>query len=242
MSPEAYIEMAETESRHWWFRGRRVLLKSLISKFNLPLDARILEIGSGTGGNLEMLAAYGKVSALEMDASARAIAAEKTGGQFDIRAGFCPTDIPFSGEKFDLICIFDVLEHIEEDQATLVAVKGLLAENGRVLVTVPAYGFLWGTHDRFLYHKRRYSPAELKRKATDAGLHVEKLSYFNTLLFPLAVAARIKDRLFQSASSSGTKIPPSPINTLFRHVFSAERFLLEKCNLPFGVSLLGVLR
>ena len=242
MNPDAYLDMAETEDRHWWFAGRRCVMASLIAKFDLPAEAKILEIGSGTGGNLRMLAAFGRVSALEMDAIARAISAKKTGGRFDIRAGSCPADIPFSGEKFNLICLFDVLEHIEQDVATLVAVKKLLADGGRVLVTVPAYRWLWSTHDEFLHHKRRYSALELREKVATAGLRVEKISYFNTLLFPLAVAARLKDRWLGSSSASGAGLPPRPLNWLLRQVFSTERFLLGNLNLPFGVSLLAILR
>src|SRR4029077_81559 len=133
-----------------------------ISRLKLPPKPRILEIGSGTGGNLVMLSSFGQVSAVEMDASARSIALQKTDGRFDIRAGFCPGGIPFANEKFDLICLFDVLEHIEEDIATLVAVKGLLASGGRVLMTVPAQQWLWSAHDEFLHHKRRYAARELR--------------------------------------------------------------------------------
>ena len=242
MNPEAYLEMAETEAHHWWFAGRRSVTAYLISKFNLPAEAKILEIGSGTGGNLQMLSAFGQVSALEMDASARSISAEKTGGGVDIRAGRCPMDIPFSGEKFNLICLFDVLEHIEEDVATLIAIKKLLADGGRVLITVPAYRWLWSAHDEFLHHRRRYSARELQEKIAVAGMVIEKMSYFNILLFPLAVAARLKDRLFRSLSASGTKIPHPLINGFFRELFSIERFLLGSLNFPFGVSLLAILR
>src|SRR5665811_2607027 len=107
--------MAHTEEHHWWFVGRRAILASLISNMGLPNEAQILELGSGTGGNLSMLSDFGRVSALEMDPTARSIATEKTGGCFDIRAGFCPADIPFPTATFDLVCLFDVLEHIEED-------------------------------------------------------------------------------------------------------------------------------
>jgi len=203
---------------------------------------RILEIGSGTGGNLQMLSSFGQVSALEMDATARSIASEKTGGRFDIRPGFCPTDILFTAEKFDLICLFDVLEHIDEDVETLIAVKGLLAEGGRVLVTVPAYRWLWSVHDDFLHHKRRYSATELRQKIAASGLQPVKISYFNTILFPLVAIFRLKDRLLGSSSASGSSVPPAPINQLFASLFSGERFLLAKINLPFGVSLLGVLQ
>lgn len=242
MNPEAYLEMAETETHHWWFAGRRSVMAFLISKFDLPAEARILEIGSGTGGNLQMLSAFGRVSALEMDAAALSISAKKTGGHFDIRAGCCPADIPFPGEKFDLICFFDVLEHIEEDVATLVATKKMLAQGGRMLITVPAYRWLWSAHDEFLHHKRRYSALELREKAAAAGLRVERISYFNTLLFPLLAAARFMDRLRGSSSASGTGTPPPLINGVFRQLFSAESFLLGSLNLPFGASLLAILR
>ncbi|MEO7158344.1 MAG: class I SAM-dependent methyltransferase [Vicinamibacterales bacterium] len=242
MNPDAYLEMADTEARHWWFAGRRAVLASLIGQFELPANARILEIGAGTGGNLRMLSAFGKVSALEMDASARAIATEKTGGQVDIRAGFCPTDIPFGGEKFDLICLFDVLEHIDDDVGTLVEVKKLIAEGGHVLMTVPAHRWLWSAHDEFLHHKRRYTASELRGKVAAAGLRLERMSYYNTLLFPLAVVVRLKERFLKGPSAQGRDVPPEPINRLFAHLLSAERFALRKFNLPYGVSLLGVLR
>jgi SAM-dependent methyltransferase len=242
MNPDAYLEMADTEARHWWFAGRRTILAHIITTFDLPINARILEIGSGTGGNLQMLSSFGQVSALEMDATARAIAMKKTGDRFDIRPGFCPTDIPFSGEKFDLICLFDVLEHIDEDVETLIAVKRLLAEGGRILVTVPAYRWLWSAHDVFLHHRRRYSATELRKKIAASGLQPIKISYFNTILFPLAAIIRLKDRMFRNSSASGSSIPPALINRLFTTLFGDERFLLTKINLPFGVSLLGVLR
>lgn len=242
MNPDAYLEMAETESRHWWFAGRRAILARLIGDFELPADARILEIGAGTGGNLQMLSSFGQVSAFEMDATARSIALEKTGGRFDIRAGRCPADIPFPGEKFDLVCLFDVLEHIEQDVETLMAIQKLLAAGGRILITVPAYRWLWSAHDTFLHHKRRYSAGELRTKAVAAGLQPVRISYFNTILFPLAALVRLKDRLLGGSSDSGTAIPPTPLNRLFSMLFSSERFILGRFDLPFGVSLLGVLQ
>lgn len=241
MDPAAYIEMAGIESRHWWFTGRRAILTSLIEQLDLPGNAKILEIGCGTGGNLDMLAAFGKVSAFDMQGSARIMAIQKTGGVHDIRAGHCPDNIPFQHERFDLICLFDVLEHIEQDSETLTAIRSILADSGRVLLTIPAYAWLYGIHDRFLHHHRRYSSKEIRQKVRVGGFRLVRLSHFNTLLFPLAVLVRIKERLLGSTVAAGNHVPPAPINRLFQKIFTAERRWLKHFDLPFGISLMVVL-
>ncbi|MGL4573382.1 MAG: class I SAM-dependent methyltransferase [Burkholderiaceae bacterium] len=242
MSPDAYVEMARTEAQHWWFAGRRAILARMLRSLNLSPDARIFEIGSGTGGNLDMLAALGKVSAMELDEHARALAQDKTQGRYVISAGSCPENIAFSGERFDLVCMFDVLEHIEEDVATLRALHARLAPGGRVVLTVPAHPWLWSPHDVFLHHKRRYPKAELQEKIIACGFEIDKLSYFNMALFPVSVLVRLKDRVLGATQSSGTGLPPAPLNALMMQVFAVERHVLARMNLPFGLSLLCVCR
>jgi len=188
-----------------------------------------------------MLSSFGKVSAMEMDPTARKISLQKTDGLYDIRLGACPSGIPFVNVRFDLICLIDVLEHIEEDVETLVAVKSLLSERGRILITVPANRWLWSSHDDFLYHKRRYSVSELRKKAAESGLSINKLSYYNTFMFPLEAIVRLKDKILAKSSASGTKIPSSIINKSLMKIFSAERYLIRLFDLPFGVSLFCVL-
>lgn len=240
MNPKAYLEMANTESKHWWFKGRREIMASMIQGLWLPENASILEVGCGTGGNLEMLSRFGEVSALEMDAEAREIAQEKTDKKYMIKTGCCPENIPFEGERFDLICLFDVLEHIDKDVETLISLKKLLKKNGKIIITVPAYQWLFGPHDTFLHHKRRYSVKQLKEVVHFSELQVKRISYFNTLLFPLAVLVRFKDKLL-GGQQTGTAIPFPIVNSLFAHLFRSEKYVLKYGRFPFGVSLLCIL-
>lgn len=242
MSPEAYLEMAETEHEHWWFRGRRDVLGSVLRALELAPRTRVLEVGSGTGGNLDMLARFGSVSGLEMDENAVAMSVERTSGRFDVRRGRCPDDIPFHEGAFDLICFLDCLEHIADDVGTLERMHALLAPGGSIVVTVPAYQWLWSAHDAFLHHHRRYDRASLARCAHAAGYRIERTTYFNTLLFPLAVAVRVGDRLLRRGRSSGDAVPAEPLNTLLYRIFKCESSWLARHALPFGVSLLAVLK
>lgn len=245
MSPDAYLEMAETEADHWWFRGRRDVLQTVLRRLDLPPNARVLEVGSGTGGNLGMLAEFGTVSGLEMDGTARALCSRKTRGRFNIRAGRCPDDVPFgaeSGERFDLICFFDCLEHIADDVGSLARMQSLLAPGGAIVVTVPACQSLWSAHDVFLRHCRRYSRATLLQCIAAACYDVERITYFNTLLFPLAAAARWFSRVAGISNPAGAAVPAHPFNAALYRVFSAERHWLAHGALPFGLSLLAVLR
>jgi SAM-dependent methyltransferase len=241
VNPDAYLEMADTEERHWWFTGRRAVLRALIERLGLPRHARILEIGAGTGGNLRMLSVFGSVSAVEIDDTARQIAAQKTHGAFDLRAGSCPANLPFTHERFDLICLFDVLEHIDDDAGALASAKRLLAADGYILLTVPAYQWLWSSHDDFMHHKRRYAAAQLRTAIARAQLRLQRMSYYNMLLFPLAAVVRLRERLLGSPHH-GRRVPAAALNRCLAQVFGAERLLLERMNLPFGVSLLAIAR
>ncbi len=242
VNPDAYLEMAATEDHHWWFRARRKIIESTIVTMALPREARILEVGAGTGGNLVMLSRHGQVRAMEMDAQARALATQKTRGAFEVLAGSCPDNIPFPNETFDLICMFDVLEHIDHDVATVAALGKHLAPGGRLLITVPAYQWLWSAHDAFLHHKRRYTSRQLRQLFGASGLRVDRISYFNTLLLPLAAAARLKDRIASSNRASGVSVPAPGINASMQAIFATERHLLRHFDLPAGVSLLGIAR
>jgi SAM-dependent methyltransferase len=242
MSPDAYLEMAETEAAHWWFRGRRDILATVLAGLDLPLDASILEIGAGTGGNLDMLSRFGTVSAVEMDGVALQLAREKTGEVYDIRCGRCPDDMPFAEGSFDLVCLLDCLEHIADDDGALDCAAKMLKPGGAVLLTVPAYQWLWSRHDVFLHHRRRYSKESLQSLVSCCGLHMERITYFNTLLSPLAITARLGDQLRGCERASGAAVPARSINNALHALFSAERHWLARASLPFGISLMAIVR
>jgi 2-polyprenyl-3-methyl-5-hydroxy-6-metoxy-1,4-benzoquinol methylase len=245
MSPDAYVEMARTQATHWWFVARREILRTQISRLNLPPNADILEIGSGTGANLNLLAAFGNVVALEMCAEAIALAeahcSRMTARHVSMRQGTCPQDLAKVSQKFDLICLFDVLEHIEQDGESLDKLARLLKPTGTLMLTVPAYQWMWGPHDVHLHHKRRYSKRSLSARCAHAGLSVSRMSHFNTLLFPLAILGRMVEKL-TGKQTSATRTPPAPINALFTRLFALERHILNRLQMPFGLSLLLLAR
>lgn len=239
MDRAAYTSMNAQEGEHWWFVARRAIINELIrSHVPLSADARILEAGCGTGGNLALLAGHGRVDALEYDAQARAVAAAR--GIADVREGALPGAIGFDDHRYDLIALLDVLEHVEEDQASLAALRQRLASQGRLLVTVPAVPWLWSDHDVLHHHKRRYTHAGLVEVAQSAGLKVETSGYFNSLLFPLAVAQRLAHQLLRQQAPLDAR--PAPwLNRSLQQIFAAERHLLDRVSFPIGLSLYAVL-
>lgn len=240
MKPEIYREMAALQERHWWFAARRLILAAVIRRLQLPEQAEILEIGCGTGGNLGMLSAFGRVSAMEYDDYARAVATDVSG--IAVAAGALPEPVPFTDGQFDLICLLDVLEHIQDDGAALARVRRLLKPGGYLLVTVPAYSWLWSAHDAAHHHQRRYTASMVRRKAGEAGLAVRRLGYCNTLLFPLIAVARLLRKLTGSTAQDSDAAMPSPwLNRLLTQIFAAERHLLPHGFFPFGTSVLALL-
>ncbi|TPG15662.1 class I SAM-dependent methyltransferase [Sphingomonas oligophenolica] len=230
-----YDRMAAHDSTHWWYRARREILSDYLSRYgDLPEGARILEIGCGTGHNLPMLARFGSVEAIEIDPAARAIASERLGQP----VGDAPLPALPGIERgaYDLVAVLDVVEHIEDDVAALAAMKTLLKPGGKILIAVPAHQWLWSAHDTVNHHHRRYSKATLCRAIGAAGLTSAKLSYFNSLLFPLAAAARIAGRL-TGRDDSDDSPPVKPLNALFEKVFGLERYLVGRVPMTPGVSI-----
>jgi SAM-dependent methyltransferase len=238
MERAIYDRMAEIDAEHWWFAARRRIVSALIAR-QVPLgpDARILEVGAGTGSNFAMLRAFGRVEAIEPDASARSLASRR--GGFTVAGGLLPYGVDLPDRRYDLIVLLDVLEHIADDAASLRVLRGKLAPGGRIVLTVPAAPWLWSAHDVAHHHKRRYTARTLRAVLLAGGFRVRHLSHFNTLLFPLVALARIAHRLTGKRDGDDA-MPPAPANWALEHIFAAERYWVTRASLPFGVSLLAV--
>lgn len=238
MDRAVYRAMADQDAVHWWYRARRRVLAAIIAReIDLPPGARILEIGCGTGHNLAMLARFGQVDAVELDDEARAIA-ERRLGQTVAKARL-PELEEIERGAYDLVALLDVIEHVEADVEALRSVATLLRPGGQILIAVPAHQWMWSGHDEANHHFRRYSATGLRKAIEAAGLGVTMLSPMNSLLFPLAVAARFAGKL-TGRTGSDDKVPPAPVNRLFDAIFGLEAQLVGRLPMPPSLSLVAI--
>jgi SAM-dependent methyltransferase len=235
-----FLDAAEAlrlEDTLWWCVGRRAILKRYLDRTRREVpQARILEIGCGSGGNLGLLAGYGEVSAVERSAvlaeraRARSVAAAVYTG--DVRE----LDLP---ARFELTCLLDVLEHAEDDDAFLTALDRIAQPGHLLLLTVPACACLWSPHDELLHHYRRYSKRGVERLLRRHGYTVLKGSYFVFFLFPLVAAARLGERLRarlgRAPAAVNVGVVPRWANTALVRLLELEAAIAERVPLPIGV-------
>ncbi|MEO1314102.1 MAG: class I SAM-dependent methyltransferase [Pseudomonadota bacterium] len=240
MEQAQYKLLEHRQKAHWWHRGRREILGSVLDRYlTRGAKSAIIEIGAGVGGNIDMLAQYGTVTAVEMDEASRDLLCEIY-PDMPVRPGALPDAQMFEGQSFETAIMFDVLEHVEEEAASLRVIRDHVVPGGLLVISVPAYQWLWGQHDERVHHKRRYTSESLRTALEDAGWEVKHLGYFNALLFPLAVAARMKDRVSRSKVSTGSGVPNKYVNNLFYRVFRSETARVAKGGYPFGLSVVAV--
>jgi SAM-dependent methyltransferase len=240
MERAVFDRMAELDQDHWWFIARRRILKGLIKRIIRPPEkAKILEVGCGTGHNLAMLKTFGSVEASELDRCARAVANKRLPGK--VKSAKLPDLSMFKRNGYDLIALLDVLEHVPDDLASLRAIHMRLKPGGALLLTVPANPWMWSAHDAAHHHFRRYTKKQLEELFLRSGLEVELLSYFNTLLFPLVASARLVGKITRKESADD-KLPSAPINAVLNSIFGLEAGLIGRLPMPFGVSLVAVVR
>lgn len=238
MDRTVFDRMADNDTTHWWYRGRRAVLDTVIKRqLSLPTTARILEVGCGTGHNLAMLTQHGTVEGVEMDTPARALASKRLGRP--IIDAKLPDLESVTRNQYDMVGLFDVLEHVDDDVAALKGIADCLAPNGKLLLTVPAFPFLWSAHDVVHHHHRRYTKKELRAVVKAAGLRLDTVSWFNSILFAPIVVARLRDKLMRKPASPDQQ-PGRYVNRLLEWIFSLERHSVGRLPMPPGISLIAV--
>ena len=233
----------DVEEHHWWYRGRRAVLDAVLDGLELPPAARILDAGCGSGRNMVELARRGAVTGLELAPASLEAARARDAGT--VVAGSLGEPLSFADDSFDLAVALDVLEHVQDDRAALRELARIVVPGGRLVVTVPQYGWLWGEHDVLSHHERRYTRPLLLGRGAAAGWFAERVTSFNAVLLAPIALARLAQRARgreQPASDLG-RTPQGALNAALERVLRAEAAWIAKGhNLPAGVSLLALLR
>lgn len=235
--------MVDYEDRHWWYRGRRRIVQNELARLSFSADARILDAGCGSGRLLDMLAEYGSVSAIDM--AEGNVERARGRGYADVQQAVIE-NLPWDDETFELVTSLDVLEHTVDDRAALQEVLRVVKPGGRLLATVPTYQSLWSNHDVLNHHYRRYNRRTFVRAAQEAGWDVERLTFFNSVLFPPAATVR----MFQKMRREGVDehrpdaelSPPWTYSMLEVPLKAEAAWLRGNRTIPFGLSLLAILR
>jgi SAM-dependent methyltransferase len=242
MDRDYELQTHQAEDQHWWYRGRRTVLDVVIARLGLPQRARILDAGCGSGRNMVELARRGTVTGIELSETSVALARQRDVGE--VVAGSV-LEMPFAEDSFDLAVSLDVIEHLEDDLGALRELRRTVAPGGSLLVTVPAYQWLWSGHDEINHHHRRYTRRSLQRVAEQAGWRQTRTTYFNSLLLPVAIVLRVLDRVSTKTTESSLDlwVPPEPLNWLLERPLALEAALIKRGGrIPAGLSLLAVFR
>jgi len=242
MDSDYELQTHRAEDRHWWYRGRRTVIEGLVAGLGLPPQARILDAGCGSGRNMVELARHGTVTGIELSQTSVCLARARESGEV-IEGSVL--EMPFADASFDLAVSLDVIEHLEDDLEALRELRRTVAPGGALLVTVPAYQWLWSGHDVINHHHRRYTRRSLQSVAERAGWRQVRTTYFNSLLLPVAILLRVIERFNTKTTESSLDlwIPPEPVNWVLERPLALEAGLIERGGrIPAGLSLLAIFR
>ncbi len=242
MDARLYQLFYQQENRHWWFQARkRIVLAQIRRWLGASRRLSILDLGCGTGMILEAMRPLGEVWGL--DASRQALDFCRRRGLRRLLEVQFPGAMPAGGPReLDLVTALDVLEHLPDDRGALRQIFQLLRPGGFLLLTAPAYDFLWSPHDAANHHLRRYARRQLQERLTAAGFQVRKLTYYNFFLFaPIWLRKRLDRRRYGSQPFSHLETPPpAALGRVLEGILWLESLALRKLSFPFGVSLLAV--
>lgn len=234
--------MDRVENSHWWFVGRRAILESflreIISRRRADSPPKILDVGCGTGANLEMLGQFGEACGVDVSDDALEICSRKG---LVVRKGLAES-LPFSDNQFDITTALDVIEHLDDDLAGLRELFRVTKPGGYSLIFVPAFMWLWGVQDDISHHRIRYKRWEIADRIRKAGFEIQRATYANFTFFLPVFFGRILMRLTGIKPDSENNINISALNGLFGRIFAAERHWLRRFDFPIGVSIIIIAR
>lgn len=237
MQKYLYQDLYELEDKHWWHINKRKLVEFFIRKNLQNKTDNILDVGCGTGKNIESLSTNWECWGI--DVSPEAIAFCKKRGIKTVIKGSL-AKIPFPKQSFSGITVLDVLEHVDDTEA-LQEIYRVLKKNGIVIITVPAFSWLWSRWDEVLQHKRRYTKKTLQKILQENKFKILKISYiYSFLILPAFFIRQVKNILFKDSYPSDFKLSSPVINYLFACICKIENFFITFANLPFGASLIAV--
>jgi SAM-dependent methyltransferase len=240
MDAKEYETIYAVEDRHWWYAGMQRITTTLVSGYCSGLqDLEILDAGCGTGAAMGYLAPLGTVTGCDLSALALSFC-QKRGltrlGQASV------ISLPFAGERFDLVASFDVLYHraVDDYRQALREFHRVLKPGGHLFLRLPAYNWLRGRHDEVIHTGHRFTAPELRRALAATGFAIDKLSYANTLLFPLALIKRLAERIVPRGTGSDMQPNPPWLDAFLARPLYLEARWLSRHTLPFGLSVLGI--
>lgn len=228
--------MVGVEDVHWWHVAKRSLISELLRDHSV---GRVLDVGCGGGAVMKLLTGRGTVYGL--DSSPISLRSARDRG-FSTLSAADAIALPFSDGAFDVVMALDVIEHLESPDVVLREMRRTLQPDGRVIVTVPAYMWMWSYADHLLGHYRRYTRKRLTQELVEAGFRIERATYFHSWLLPLAWAFR-RVKGFLGRGRSMDDFPLHPLaNRLLLGITRAEMRLLRRMDLPFGLSIAAIAR
>lgn len=244
MKSEELHRLFELENSYWWFVGTRTVIERA---FRRALDRGsgghdILDLGVGSGIMLDRICDLGPAVGLDISLECARFCHRK--GHRAVVVGSAE-EVPLAADSFDAVIMADVLEHCADEAAVLAELRRVLRPGGILLITVPALRLLWSHHDVAIGHYRRYRRGALVRLLNRSGFEVRSSSYFNCLLFPFFLAARLSQRVLRSRSREPRADYPSLpglLNRLFAGLLALESRLLDRVRLPVGSSVLVIAR
>jgi len=243
MQQHTYAIMDEVEGSHWWFVGRRAILEAFLRQIVAKVhpansSLRILDVGCGTGANLEMLSQFGNAQGVDVSDDALEFCRLKG---LSAQKGLAET-LPFEDEAFDITTALDVVEHLDDDVAGLREMYRVTKKGGYSLIFVPAFMWLWGDQDDVSNHRIRYTRGQIVERLEKVGFTVERATYANWTFFLPILAGRTVMKLTGIKPESENNVNVSALNGFLGRIFASERLWLKNFNFPIGVSIVVVAR